>query len=115
MKKLMTIAVTTLLISSAAYAGTQTVYSDTHIVTGGFATETEALNAGHDVVDNITHLSSAQLRNKLPTFGDNMVRGVTVDDTEITVEEFSKSRGEVQYRAVVDVEYHYKAHESNDS
>lgn len=113
MKKLIAIAATTLLVSSTAIAGTQTVYRDTHIVTDGFATEAEALNAGHDIVEHVNHLSQAELRAELPTFADSMVRGVEVDDAEITIEEFSKSRGEVQYRAVVEVEYHYRAHESN--
>ncbi len=113
MKTVTIIAATALLLSSAAFAGTQTVYRDSHIVTDGFATKAEALNAGYNLVDEFGQMSPVQLRMKLPTFGDNMVKGVQIDDTEITIEEFSKSRDDVQYRAVVDVNYHYQSHESN--
>lgn len=113
MKKLMAIATTTLLASSAAFAGTQTVYSDTHIITDGFETEIEALNAGHDVIDRVKQLSSAQLRTELPTYAYSSVRDVKIDDAEVVIEAYSEDPGEVQYRAVVKVDYHYKAHESN--
>lgn len=113
MKKVTTIAAAALLLSSTAFAGTQTVYRDSHVVTDSFATKAQALDAAFDLVDNYKQLSPFQLKMKLPTFGDNTVNGVQIDNTEVTVEEFAQSRGNIQYRAVVNLDYHYQSHESD--
>ena len=58
--------------------------------------------------------SSNELRKELRISGHSFPRDITVDQTEITAEEFSASRDEVQYRAIVKVTYHFEAEESND-
>jgi uncharacterized GH25 family protein len=113
MKKVTTIAAAALLLSSTAFAGTQTVYRDSHVVTDSFDSKTQALNAAFDLVDHYKQLTPFQLKLKLPTFGDSMVKGVELDDTTVKVEEFAESRGNTQYRAVIDLNYHYQSHESN--
>jgi hypothetical protein len=56
-------------------------------------------------------MTKSQLLYKLPTYASNRVRDIAIDDTQVSVEEFAVTRGEIQYRAVVDVDYHFDAKE----
>ncbi|MBW3696908.1 DUF3316 domain-containing protein [Vibrio sp. T187] len=106
MKKL-TILAATLLISSTAFAGNQTSYNSTSQTTGTFATKAEAYDAGFNYVDSLANATNAQLNFQLLPVSANPISKITVDNTQVTIEEFAKTRGEIAYRAVVNVDYHF--------
>lgn len=110
MKTLLTLTAG-LLVASSAFASVQTSYNETSIFTQTFETKADAFNAGFDVTDSLSAMSQHQLRSELPLFADNAVRNIEIDATEVTVEEFAVARGDVQYRAIVDVNYHFDANE----
>jgi hypothetical protein len=112
MKKLITIAAG-LLIAGSAFANTVTLHRDTKISSADYATKAEALNAGYDIAENLTSVNQNDLRKEFHLFGDSSVRNITVDQTEIQAEEFSLSRDEIQYRAVVNVNYHFEAKDND--
>ncbi|MCW8333303.1 DUF3316 domain-containing protein [Vibrio paucivorans] len=112
MKKAILLA-SALVISSTAFAGVNSKSSETTVKTDAFATQEQAYNAGYDLMDEYKAMPSHQLRAKLP-INENSVKtsSVEVTDGKVTVEEFSPARGEIQYRAVVEVDYQYKYRES---
>ncbi|MEI8634517.1 hypothetical protein P4S72_25775 [Vibrio sp. PP-XX7] len=46
-------------------------------------------------------------------FGIRSDSHVVVDGTSVKLEEFAKTQGQIEYRPIVNVDYHYKAHQSN--
>ncbi len=106
MKKL-TVLAATILMSATAFAGTQSVYSETNLSTAGFASKAAAYEAGFDYVDALETASSSELQFKLAPIGEHSVSNIQLDDTIVTIEEFSKARGEISYRAIVNVDYHF--------
>lgn len=100
-----------LLVASSAFASTHTSYSETTKVSPSFETKSEALQAGFDIADAIQDMSAHELRSELPTFAYTGVNKIAVDETQVAVEEFAVTRGNIQYRAIVDVNYHFN---SND-
>ena len=113
MKKLMTITLSTLLLSTSVFASTVNVDKSTNFETQTYQTKAMAYNAGFEIVDNLAQMNAAQLREKLPTFTDQFVRNVEIDKTKVTVNEFAIDRDNVKYSAVVNVNYHYNAEESD--
>lgn len=114
MKKLLTIAATGLVLSTSVFAGYNTVQNETEILSKGYTTQTQAYEAGFDIVDDLQSASNSQLKFQLPTTGDSSEK-VAIQDVEVSIEEYSANRGEVQYRAIVDVEYTYTIHENSNS
>ena len=114
MKKL-TVLAATLLISVTALAGTQTVYSEANLSTAGFSSKAAAYEAGFDYVDALEKASHSELRFKLAPIGENTVSNLKLDDTAVTIEEFSETRGEISYRAIVNVDYHFDARDNNNN
>ncbi|MEG3755187.1 DUF3316 domain-containing protein [Psychromonas arctica] len=106
MKKLTTLAAA-LLISTGALASTQVVHSDKVFNTDAFADKAQAYDAGFDYIDDLEDLSDAQLRQKLIVISQVPATNIEIDNSKVFVEEFSPARGEVAYRAVVDVDYHF--------
>ena len=113
MKKLITIAAA-LFFTSAAFANTVTIHDDATLSTADYATKAEALNAGYDIAENLSMIKQGELRKELNIFAENAVRNVTIAKTEIQTEEFARSRNNIQYRAIVNVDYHFDTRESND-
>ena len=113
MKKLMTIAAG-LVFTGAAFANTVTMHNDATFSSADYATKAEALNAGYDIAENLSMIKQAELRKEFSFFSENPVRNVTVAKTEIKTEEFARTRNNIQYRAIVSVDYNYVTHESND-
>ena len=112
MKKV-TVLAATMLLSSTVFASNQLNSSATSITTEGYATQEQALNAGYTLMDEINEMSSSQLTNKLPISATTVIYdSVKVKDVELHIEAFSKKRGEVQYRAIVDVDYQYESKDS---
>jgi len=101
-----------LLLSTSAFASNVTLHNDTTVATSSFATKAEALVAGLSVAQNLSDMSQTELRFQLPVNAYQNVNNISIDNTEVKVEEFALVRGEVQYRAIVDVDYHFDAKES---
>jgi len=57
-------------------------------------------------------MNASELCKELPTYTDQFVRNVGVDNTKVTTKEFAKTRGQINYAAVVDVNYHYQSFEN---
>jgi len=111
MNKLMTVAAG-LLLSTSAFASNVTLHNDTTVTTSSFATKAEALDAGLSVAQNLSDMSQNELRIQLPVNAYQNVNNISIDNTKVKVEEFAQVRGQVQYRAIVDVDYHFDAKES---
>ncbi len=111
MNKLMTVAAG-LLLSTSAFASNVTLHNDTTVTTSSFATKAEAMDAGLNVAQNLSDMSQNELRIQLPVDAYQNVNDIAIDNTEVKIEEFAVTRGEVKYRAVVDVDYHFNAKET---
>jgi len=112
MKKLITIAAG-LLITGSAFANTITLQRDTNIETAGYATKTEALNAGFNIADNLSALNKNQLRKALPVFSTNLTRNLEINNTEVQTQEVALNRNETQYFATVKVNYSFDAQDND--
>jgi hypothetical protein len=113
MKKLITIA-TGLLLTGSVFAHTVTLHKNDQLVTTEYASKSEAVNAGFDLVENLKSNSNSELRKELNLVGHNFVRNITVDNTEVSTEEFADSRDEAKYRAIVKVSYYFDAEDNNE-
>ncbi|MFC1235264.1 DUF3316 domain-containing protein [Vibrio sp. F74] len=112
MKKL--IAITAgLLFASSAFASVHTTYNETSVSTANFQTKAEAFDAGFDITDSLQAMTQNQLRSELPTIAESNVRNVALEGTEVKVEEVAVARGDVQYRAVIAVDYSFDSKERN--
>ncbi len=112
MNKLMTTA-GLLLLSSSAFASNITLQQDTQVSTASYTTEAQAIEAGQNLADNYNAMTQNELRFQLPVNSYQNVNNISVDNTQIKIEEFAAARGEVKYRAVVDVDYRFDAKETN--
>ena len=113
MKKLTTLAAT-LLISSSVFASSQMVHSDKKFTTDAFTNKSEAYEAGFSYLDNLNNLSDAQLRQKLILISEAPAHSIKIDTSKVSVEEFAQTRGQLAYRAVVDVDYHFTTLKSDN-
>lgn len=113
MKKLTTLAAT-LLISTSVFANTQTVHSDKNFSTDSFTDKAAAYQAGFDYIDNLNGLSGSELKHKLLVISQTPVKGIKIDDSEVSIEEFAQNRGEIAYRAIINVDYHYSTYDNNN-
>jgi len=113
MRKL-TLLATGLLLTSTAYAGETTVVKETTLTTYATPSAELAYEAGYNLIDRIKAMPQKELKNTLPSYADTQVRDIKVDDFKVTIEEFSKERGKIQYRALVSVDYNYSAYENNN-
>ncbi|MDN2663214.1 DUF3316 domain-containing protein [Psychromonas sp. 14N.309.X.WAT.B.A12] len=113
MKKLTTLAAA-LLISTGALASTQVVHSEKNFNTDAFADKAQAYEAGFAYVDNLENLSDAQLRQKLLIITQSPANNIEIDNSKVSVQEFAQQRGEIVYRAVVDVDYHFSTIKSEN-
>lgn len=112
MKKLVTVAAG-LLLTTSAFASNVTLHQDAKLFSADFDSKAEALNAGYDLSEDVASLSQSELRRALPLVTANQVSDIVVDQTEVKIEEFARVRGEVKYRAIVDVDYHFNAVEND--
>ena len=106
MKKLITLAAG-IMLTSSAFANTVTLNKNTSFSTETYATKAEAVNAGFDIVDNLTTLSSNELRKELNVYSNGTARHVTLGNTKVKTQEFALNRDETQYRAIVKVNYSF--------
>lgn len=112
MKKVITLTAG-LFIASSAFASVQTSHSETTLFSPSYSSQAEAFDAGFDISDSLQAMSEHELRTKLPTLANNTVRNLALDHAQVTVEQFAVERGNIQYRAVVNVDYHFDVTENN--
>ena len=112
MKNVITIAAG-LLLTTSAFASTVTYDNNTELFAGTYETKAQAFDAGFDLTDSLETLSASQLGNKLSVWAYDSVSNIAIDDTKVVVEEIASARDGVQYRAIVDVDYHFNAQERN--
>ncbi|MBB1274942.1 MULTISPECIES: DUF3316 domain-containing protein [Psychromonas] len=113
MKKLTTLAAT-LLISSSVFAGTQVVHSDKNFSTDAFTNKAAAYEAGFNYVNQLKQLPENKLRHELVLISTTPTKDLKIKDTRVSIEEFAQTRGQVEYRAIVNVDYNYKALRSDN-
>jgi len=94
-----------LLLASSAFASTTTVSDNATFKTDAYSSKAEAYNAGFDLSDSVKAMDQSQLRFNLPVQSYTLVKNINVGQSEVTVD--------IQYRAIVDVDYQFNAKESN--
>ncbi|MCA2018075.1 DUF3316 domain-containing protein [Vibrio tritonius] len=104
-------------VSAGAFAAqTHLNVGETTIDSGVYSTKQEAYDAGLQKIHDLQQLPGTKLKNKLVIYNPDMVYGSTrLRDMEVKVEPFMEESGKTQYRSTVDVNYHYKVHESKNS
>lgn len=107
MKKLIAITAGCLITFGVSAATIETMHRDASLTTDTFSSKSEALNAGFNMYESLESASNRQLRDQLPTFANDIAGSISIDSAQVRVEEFPMSRGDVGYRAVVDVRYQY--------
>lgn len=113
MKKLITLA-TGLLLATSVFASTTTVTQTKSFKTDGYQTKSEAYDAGFDLTDALKGMDNSQLRSELSLWAYNSVNGIVIDGSQVTVQETATELGKIEYRAVVNLDYHFNAHESRN-
>ena len=113
MKKLITI-VGALLISSSVFAASQVVNSDKNFSTDAFTEKSQAYEAGFDYLDNLNSLSDVELTHKLLVISQSPVQDIKIDKSNVSIEEFAQTRGQIAYRAVINVDYHFTTLRTNN-
>lgn len=114
MKKLITI-VGALLISSSVFAATQVVHSDKNFSTDSFVDKSEAYEAGFNYLDGLKGLTDTQLTHKLLVISQSPVQDIKIDKSNVSIQEFAQTRGQIAYRAVVNVDYHFTTLRSDNN
>lgn len=102
-----------LLLVSSAFASTTTVSDNATFTTDTYSSKAEAYNAGFDLSDSVKAMDQSQLRFNLPVQSYTLVKNINVGQAEVTVEEIANNNGDIQYRAIVDVDYNFSAKETN--
>lgn len=114
MKKVVILA--SLLMSASVLASTNTETSNTSFTTDACATKQQAYDAAFDLMDEMKAMNNAELKTALPIHENNVVYpSVKLNEMTVHVEEFANSKGNIQYKAVLDVDYQYKYRESSNS
>lgn len=104
MKKAILIA-SALLVSSTAFAAT--VSSKTEIELDGYQNQTQAYEAGFAELVEYQAMDNHELAYALKVSSKADSGSVSINDTEIRVEQFATQLGEIQYRPVVEISFSY--------
>ncbi|MDC5804890.1 DUF3316 domain-containing protein [Vibrio europaeus] len=114
MKKVILLA--SLVMSASVFASTSATTSNTSFTTDAYSTKQQAYDAAFDLMDEMKTLSPAQLKTKLHISQNNVVYpSVKLNDMTVQIEEFASAPGNIQYKAILDVDYQYKYRESGNS
>ncbi len=108
MKKLL-ITATGLLLTTSAFASTITVDSNATFKTDAYSSKAEAYQAGFELADSFKTMDQGELKFQLPVQSYTRVSNVGIHDSEITIEEFANNSGNVEYHAIVDLDYQFDA------
>ena len=113
MKTLLTVITTSLLLSTASFAGTMQE-NHTDLSTATYQSKAEAYDAGFKMIENLKTMSDKELAKTLRFHGNTWVSDIKIKDTQVTVAEFATSPSEFNYKAIVNVDYNFKAEEQDD-
>ncbi|EEX93858.1 acyl-CoA synthetase [Vibrio orientalis CIP 102891 = ATCC 33934] len=114
MKKVVILA--SLLMSASVFASTNTETSNTSFTTDAYATKQQAYDAAFDLMDEMKAMNSTELQTALPIHENSVVYpSVKLDEMTVHVKEFANNKGDIQYKAVLNVDYQYKYRESGKS
>ncbi len=102
-----------LLLTSSAFASTMTVNQQTSVDAGTFATKSAAYQAGFNLADSIKSMDKTALRKELSLWTVDSADKLGVDNSNVVVKEFATNPDNIQYRAIVNVDYHFNQHENN--
>ncbi|MBR9872880.1 DUF3316 domain-containing protein [Vibrio sp. J1-1] len=112
MKALITIVC--MFFAFTASAGERIVQNNKTLYSDTFASKQEAIDAGFNMYDALANANDNQLRWKLNPSGQTVIgSSMHVESAKVRVEEIPVSRGTIQYRAVVDVDFNYKVREGS--
>ncbi|MHA2938977.1 DUF3316 domain-containing protein [Vibrio sp. RC27] len=114
MKSLITIFTTSLLLSTASFAGSVTQEGSTDLATATYQSKAEAYDAGFKMIENLKTLSSDELIKKLPFYVQASADDVMLKDTKVTITEFATSPSEINYQAIVNVDYNFSAYQQDE-
>lgn len=115
MKSLLTIITTSLLISSTAFASMVNQESQSNFTTATYQSKAEAYDAGFEIVNNLKTMSDKELRKEFSLYNERFVKNITINNAEVTISEFATSPGNVEYKALVNVDFNYSADEHDDN
>ncbi|MFM2587055.1 DUF3316 domain-containing protein [Vibrio sp. TBV020] len=114
MKKVVLLA--SMIMSASVFASTNTETSNTSFITDAYSTKQQAYDAAFDLMDEMKAMSNAELKTALPISENNIVYpSLKIDEMTVQVEEFANNQGDIQYKAVLDIDYQYKYRESGNS
>ncbi|WP_165313576.1 DUF3316 domain-containing protein [Vibrio ziniensis] len=113
MNKLITVAAG-LLLTSSAFASNVTISQSSSLKTGMYESKSEAYAAGFDLSDSIAGMDKSQLKNNLSLWAYNTVSDITIENSDVVIQETATSRGNIGYRAIVNLHYTFKTRESKD-
>lgn len=113
MKKLLLLT-TGILMASSVFASNITVNEELNMEVGTYQSKDQALNAGFDLSDSLKNLSESDLRNKLGLSMYTNVQNISIDGSNVVINEVAYTRDNVQYQAVLNVDYHFNAMRLHD-
>ncbi len=94
-----------LLLTSSSFA--YTINDQATVDTGTYATESAAYAAGFDFIDSLKTMNRSELGKTLSLPADNTVRQIKVDSSRVELEAFATHPEQIQYRAIVNLDYHF--------
>ncbi|WP_159650517.1 DUF3316 domain-containing protein [Vibrio atypicus] len=107
MKKIILLA--SLVMSTSVFAAIQTTMSNRTFETESYATKQQAYEAGMTLMEEFKTMPQEELKYKLVTGNQNVINpSIEVTDMNVVVGEYGNSQGQLQYKAIVDVDYQYK-------
>ena len=114
--KTLLLSVIILSCSTASYAFTRENTQASQYINAGVSDSREAAyRQGQKLVNNLNSESPRKLKRTLGIYEYGLkTNSLTVDNSHIQVDEFSNAKGEVKYRAIVNVNYSYDTFESDN-
>ncbi|GGB18785.1 DUF3316 domain-containing protein [Agarivorans gilvus] len=111
--KNLTILAAGLLATASVFASPLTVSSSTTVNAGTFESKTAAYDAGFNLANSLQEMERSQLSQQLSLWAHTPPSNIEVTNPEVKVVEVANSPEDIQYRAVVNVDYRFKTIESN--
>lgn len=111
MKKTILVASASVLaLSTSVFAAPLTQHTATTFQSNAFSDQGQAKRAGEQIKNKFANISSQELRDELPILAEPQSvdeDSIEINDMNIQVKEVALSNNDVQYRAIVDVDYNY--------
>lgn len=111
MKKVILLA--SIVMSASVFASTNTMTSTTSLTTEAYPNKQLAYDAAFNLMDEMNSMTSAELKIALPITENNVITpSVKLSDMKVSVHEFARTPGNIEYTAVLDVDYQYQYREN---